>query len=560
MLLACTAGAARAAELSLRHLAIDLPGAPVSVIPADLDGDGRLDLVITVAYTEWNEIGIEETSEMDGIEGLVEVLTVVPALLDHREIHAYMAQPDGSYTPLGEPMPLPPSVLSLEPGPPGIPVLALTDEGASRLHLALAADELGGGAALGDADQRRTLVLDPILEEPPVLAGTGAFLPALRLVQDLDGDGIADLLLPTRDGYSLYLATAGGLSETPASRIELPFDEREFNRAAMRRHYPLPEVRDVDGDGLADLLLRWNQGGWERFYVLRNEGSGRFAAAVEPLAERWKQRLARPMAEADDGKKDNLPQVVFFGDLDGDGRAEYLTVEAQPIDDDASMRQEMADAKRPRFTYRWHRQDAGFRMAPAAERRFTVEGYAFGQRGDNGLGLPGGVQDLNGDGRQDLVTLTLEFSLLKMMTVIATKRLTLGLDFHVWCQQPDGDFRQVPGLDLSGKFRINLNDLRIGRLSQFAGDFDGDGRADFVQAGRGKQVTIHRGRADCSYPTSPDLTIELEEEPRDLALLKVLDLDGDGRSDLSVVNPRPAPEPGVTPPVRLDLYLSGGAR
>jgi len=71
-------------------------------------------------------------------------------------------------------------------------------------------------------------------------------------------------------------------------------------------------------------------------------------------------------------------------------------------------------------------------------------------------------------------------------------------------------------------------------------------------------VTIHRGRADCSFPSAPDLAFDLREEPRDLSLVQIRDLDGDGRSDLLVVQPKSAAEPGFAPPVRLEMYLSGG--
>jgi FG-GAP-like repeat len=155
------------------------------------------------------------------------------------------------------------------------------------------------------------------------------------------------------------------------------------------------------------------------------------------------------------------------------------------------------------------------------------------------------------------VTLTLDFSILQAVRILTVKSLSVGLDFHVWCQGGDGRLRPVGGLDLSGKFRLDLSNLRLGQLSQFAGDFDGDGRADFVQMGRGRKVTIHRGRAGCSYPSAPDATVELAEEPRDLSLARVEDLDGDGRTDLLVIQPQRRGEPGVSRPVRLDLYLSG---
>ncbi len=171
----------------------------------------------------------------------------------------------------------------------------------------------------------------------------------------------------------------------------------------------------------------------------------------------------------------------------------------------------------------------------------------------------GGALDLNGDGRRDVVALTLDFSLFQAVKVLTVRRIGIGLDFHVLCQEPDGRFRPVTGLDLSGKLQVDLDDIAIRHVSQFSGDFDGDGRIDFTQMGRGRTVTVHRGRADCSYPARPDLSLELREEPRDLALVQIRDLDGDELSDLLLIQPQAAKEASVTPTVRLDLYLSRGA-
>jgi hypothetical protein len=136
-------------------------------------------------------------------------------------------------------------------------------------------------------------------------------------------------------------------------------------------------------------------------------------------------------------------------------------------------------------------------------------------------------------------------------------RLTLDLGFHPWCQEPDGSFTRAPGPPLESQLTINLNDIELRRRSLFAGDFDGDGRADFLQLGRPKKIGVHRGRAGCAYPERPDTVIELRDRIRDLALVEVQDLDGDGRADLAVTHPQRVDERGVTPPVRLDLYLSG---
>jgi hypothetical protein len=107
--------------------------------------------------------------------------------------------------------------------------------------------------------------------------------------------------------------------------------------------------------------------------------------------------------------------------------------------------------------------------------------------------------------------------------------------------------------------KVNLNNVTLGRFAQFAGDFDGDGRQDFTHLGRGKKVTIHRGQEGCRYAKEPDLEIELAEEPFSLELIRVLELNGDGRSDIMVARPLPSTDPDETAPVMVDLYLSGDA-
>jgi VCBS repeat protein len=522
--------AGRPALSSPRSLSLDLPGAPAAVISADVDGDGRRDLVIVVASNQWDEVAITESSTMDDVKGLVDVMTIVPAVIDRREVRVYRALPGGTYAPPVS-LALPLSVLSLEAGPPGTPVVALTDEGASVLRL----------------DAPGTLRLEPWIADPPVMAGTGNFLGDLGVMKDVNGDDLPDLLLPARDGLAVYLARPEkGLARKAASRIPVPGEA--FRSAGDLEHrYPLPQVQDVTGDGRPDLIFRDPVKRWRSVWVARNGGQGRFQPATEVVLG-----TGDPKA----------PNPVWMGDLEGDGRAEVVF--RQSLDDpkDRGIRKELAKAREPhgRLTFRRLSKDLAPEKAPY--RTFDVTGWGLEgvEAEDTEIELPGGFQDLNGDGRPDIVTVTMDLGVTKLLGSLATKRLNVGLDFHVWCQEKDGGFRPVKGLDLSGTFRVDLNDLRVSQLSLFSGDFDGDGRADFVQIGRGKRVTIHRGRPDCSFPADPDMAFDLREEPRDLSLVRIRDLDGDGSADLYVINPQRAVEEGFVPPVRMDLYLSGGTR
>lgn len=168
--------------------------------------------------------------------------------------------------------------------------------------------------------------------------------------------------------------------------------------------------------------------------------------------------------------------------------------------------------------------------------------------------------DVDGDRRKDFVTVTLEFSKLQALRALISKKVSVGLEFHVVAQRVDGSFRLVPDQSLDETLHLDLNRVQISRLAHFQGDFDGDGRVDFVHLGRGKSVTIHRGQPGGRYGEKPDLTITLDEEPEDVMLVRVRDFDGDGRSDLAITRTLPPREAGASAPAHLELELSGDGR
>ncbi len=529
--MAAWVSAAGAAQLELTHAPLDLPGAPAQITPVNLDGDPILELAVVVVYTAWEELAVEETSEIDDVEGLVAMMTIVPALLENRELWVFDRQGDGSWLPLAEPLELATEMQSIEStSHPKIPLLAVTDRGCEAITWS------------GDEGLTR----QPLIAATTMLAGSGAFLPRLSWSHDLDGDRWPDLLLPVVGGWQIHRGTADGLSSEPAQTLATPSFERTVT--PWRLDLPIPEVRDVDGDGRADVLLRHPIYGWRRFFLHRNLGGGRLSDPIGPLGE----------SESPNPEDDAGPRIVLFDDVDGDGRAEYVSQEEAELEDDAGVRKEMAHAKRPPHRYRLYDAGASWRPAGEPRREFETAGYSF--PGASEVRLPGGLWDLDGDGRRDLVTLTLDFSVLQAARVFVARSLKIGLDFHVLCQREDGSFLPVSGLDLSGEFRLDLNNFRQGQLSMFGGDFDGDGRRDFVQIGRGKEVTIHRGAPGCRFPSTPDLQLSLVEAPRDLALVDVLDLDGDRLSDLVVVQPKSRERAIESAAVRLDLYLSGEPR
>jgi hypothetical protein len=580
------------AKLALRHQRLELPGVPVLSVAVDLDRDGRRDLAVVVASTSWGEVGIEEPMQVDDEGTFVDVLTVVPTVLDRRELLLFLgAAPGagaiGSAGYAAEPvrLELPSSVHAVAAGPPAAPLVAWTDDGIAEIVLA--------SAATPDGQITQELTLVPRIAARTIFTGSSSFLAKSGLIDDLDGDGDPDLFVPVAGGLEVHLATPEGLQEVAASLVAPPDDEpaapdagapaapaapadhRDPGKASERglrrgreivTEILLPQVLDLNGDRRPDLLFRDPERDGDGVRVRLNLGEGRFGRTFDPLPG-W-SLAAAPGVHVPADEEDKAPsrEVVWLGDLDGDGPAEVVTSQEIPNVKD-SMRAELAEAKRPHARIRVHALGADGRWDPAPKAEFTVEGYVFegGGRGDEdddgeggGFSFPSGVRDLDGDGRLDLVALTLDFSLFEAMRVLTTKSIKLGLDFGIYHQGEGLSFRPVTGLDLAGELRLRLDSLALGQLSSFAGDFDGDGRADFVQLGRGRKVTIHRGQPGARYAPEPDLVVTLEREPLDVALVAVADLDGDGRSDLSVTQPIGGKAIGAR--AALELYLSGGAR
>src|SRR5262245_10077593 len=234
--LAATAATAAPRPLALRHLGLNLPGPPAAIVSADLDRDGRRDLLIVVAYTRWGSIST------DRVEDAIAVTEVVPALFDMREARAFLAVPGGGFRAAGPPLPLPTTVLSAEAGPPSHPVVALTDDGLSEIRLSRE-----GGV--------ETLVLEPLLAEPTAYAGAGSILADLDVVRDVDGDGLLDAVIPGRDGIAIHRGEAGGFAAEASFRARLPGDEPGATIGQARREIPTVRVEDADGDGRADLVV-----------------------------------------------------------------------------------------------------------------------------------------------------------------------------------------------------------------------------------------------------------------------------------------------------------------
>src|SRR5262249_38610596 len=251
----------------------------------------------------------------------------------------------------------------MQAGPPEHPVLALTEEGISELTWT-------SSASGGD------LALSPLLAEPSALAGSRSFLSDFPFLVDVDADGALDAVIPGWDGLAIHRGLPGGGFSTEATfRGRLPDDSRFGGNGVAVRSIPSPSFFDVDGDKVPDLVIVELRGAPQRVAIAKGLGGARFEAP------RWISFscLARPTTEPPvrARERDNGPdieplRVAWFGDLDGDGRADIVTREG--IDTGKS---DMKQAKKPQMRYRVFGLRPDGTVDPSAKTTFDAEGYAF---------------------------------------------------------------------------------------------------------------------------------------------------------------------------------------
>lgn len=286
---------------------------------------------------------------------------------------------------------------------------------------------------------------------------------------DVDGDGLADLVL-----------AVGGLSRIKRGRIVLA---RNLGRGkfASKLEYPVPSqakgvrLADMDRDGRLDLLFTARGSGYEndlsrgRLYVRRGLGDWRFGQAIV----------------SDAGKS---AYYVETADLDDDGFLDVVV----PNEHDSCATYFLSPGK---SIFRDARPLVGrkLRATPIAGRPSHAVNDVR-------------AADLNGDGKQDLLTANLGTS---------TVSVFLG--------KGDGTF---------GKDTL----LEAGKNGAFlaVADFDSDGDQDFVIAHWTEDFTsVFLNRGDGAFARRRDYQTGLGNYGVDAA-----DVNGDGRPDIVTANYR----------------------
>jgi hypothetical protein len=421
---------AHAARFETHKLAVD--GDVVSVAAADLDGDGKRDLL--VAYRR----GLSPSA---------------------KRFFAVFWNGGGNFSAR------PDLVLSVDESVCAFDVADIDGRAGSEL-LTIAH---GGVSARSFAGRRAAAPTALTHDATLFVRGDQSSLPRLTLVHAIASPRSHELVIPLLGGLTIYRAERGGFVE--AARLELELrnevaaERRADPRAALPAFnvtvaFPAVEIGDTDGDGLRDLLLVDE----DRVTVFRQQPGLAFARAGTE-----RNFDVRTVAE----RKDSFSTaIVRVADLDGDGIVD-LVVQKQ-------VTHGVTSAATTNYVY-LGRRSGGWDDKPNQILR---------SEGLGGIGLE--LLDVTGDGRPDLIMPTVVMGVWQIVRVLTTK--TLKVNLQVFPFGSDRKFADKPSAERELRFHVALSG--DGDLPAFdlRGDYNGDRRRDLAFGDDGDQIGFYLGQ------------------------------------------------------------------
>lgn len=463
------------ARIALRRHDLEVGGRMTEVLPVDVNGDRRLDLLV-----------------IRGREGLL-----------------YLQEGDGSWP--REPNQRfrfhPTTVLfdvaDLD-GDGAAEVVLLQPEGISAYRLR----KLPGGRVLFGLRPEPLAACPTFLSRP-----VEDEVMRRELCRDLDGDGRPDLFVPQRDGFAV-LKNLGGLRFAAPERLAAPPKAalhvgfpRISSQLFASYWYPNPLLTQFDAQGGPEL-------------VLAREGNlsvyGSDQAGQLPLRPRgtWTIPDQRQFSFTSENPFElDFTMPLVLRDLDGDGRLDASSTHVG------------------QGTTRLFLQRTG---DPA--RDFAAPAQSIRVKGITLLAF---YVDLDHDGRLDLVLPRLDkISLWSIVKVFITRSVPAEVLFFYQRADPRAPFPDQPDAIREAEIPISLGGkgegFKIGTtVVANAGDFDGDGLLDLLHRTERDKVSIYRGRPGRKFEEDASTRVEIPDvEPFRFVLAEVHDLDGDGKDDV----------------------------
>lgn len=475
------------------------PGSLIAARPADLDGDGLIDLLLVTGRSAGKQ-RFETVTRGNAI-----FAELVAYQVKEKKAVALVQQADGGFTLSGAALALDERYIAFDladhDGDGLLDLLLLDDDGVEVRHR-------HDGGWMEDGLR--------LVKTRTTFSGCRQFLGGLRFLHDLDGDQRQDLVLP-RYGETLVrfapFQVPGEERASPGRDIMLPggiYNHRYSDHRLITK-FPAPLAEDCSGDGLLDLIFHLP----DSVRVFLQKPVRVFAETpleiVFPKAGEGEERTGR-----------------HFGDMTGDGVADLLLFHTLERKSD-SFREE----KNPKTFVELFPGDSSLVFPDRPVSRSLIRGMVATAEAGESQALPSFI-DLNGDGLLDILGLSFDVGVFQLVKLATVQKLTVEIFFKNYLQTPGHGFHGIPVHEVKEKIRLNLRDLEMPEFPFFNGDFNGDGIRDYIRFEGGSSLGIHFSVGDGTYSLRPDLKFDLAKDAREPDLLMISDLNDDPRSDVVV--------------------------
>lgn len=350
------------------------------------------------------------------------------------------------------------------------------------------------------------------------------FLERLDFARDLNNDGIEEILIPQFNHYVIYGKQPDG-NYLMTATLDCPMLNSVMSLKEVSRYLvstfltPNTLIVDYNRDQRPDIVTVHDQYIKVFFQNSAGEFSNDDSAIVNLkfiLTQAYSSRIGNGNIYQRDRFEDKIG-ITALADLNDDGLLDIIL-------EKFSMKDGAFNPKK-QFQVFFARHDPD---NPHNGGMFNdVPDHIIINRG---FQIHSKIGDLNNDGKMDIYIPIIEIGVFNFITMIITGDIEVTVLWYV--MDESGQYRKKPDYELEVKVEVDTKGRKF-PVSSIDGDFNGDGRKDFMRAQDGK-LMIHYAPDDGRPKEEPDVEF-ITELPDNGKRVRPEIVNNDAKSDVVMV-------------------------